>query len=96
MNRGALEIEVNGSSSDTLGVSGTARLGGALEVEPVAGFVPRAGDWWTILVADGGIFGEFESVPPGYSVRIVGNRLMLTFDAICQPIATSKGTAARG
>jgi hypothetical protein len=89
MNRGALEIEIDGSDSDTVAVSGVAHLGGALHVEPRAGFVPRAGDSWTVLMADGGIVGEFDSVPAGYAVRIAGNRLVLTFDARCQPVATA-------
>ena len=67
-------------SSDRVSVAGAARLGGALDIRPVAGFAPRPGDRWTILVAAGGIPGAFARVSPGYSVRVAGNRVVVTFD----------------
>ncbi|MGB7160294.1 MAG: PEP-CTERM sorting domain-containing protein [Tepidisphaeraceae bacterium] len=75
---GALQIELDETTSDTLGVFGLATLGGDLEIGLLNGFVPEDGDFWTILVADGGITGAFVSVPEGYSVQIVGNALVLT------------------
>lgn len=78
MARGALSIELDGAAADRITVTGTARLGGVLEVRPRAGFQPRAGQSWTILVAGGGITGAFEQVTPGYSTRVVGHRLIVT------------------
>jgi pectate lyase len=75
---GTLAIELDGTASDTLGVLGVATLGGDLEIGLLNGFVPDAGDSWTILVADGGITGGFDTVPAGYSVQIVGDALVLT------------------
>jgi hypothetical protein len=78
---GALEIDLDERASDTVGVRGRARLGGALRVEWRGRGAPRDGQSWTILVAGGGITGRFTSVPAGYGVRIDGDRLVLVFGA---------------
>ncbi len=60
----AVEIEIAGSDpmlADRLDVSGLARLGGALDVEFLAGYVPNAWDEFTI-VTFGNRLGEFDSV----------------------------------
>jgi pectate lyase len=93
LNAGTLAIELDGITSDTLGVSGLATLGGDLDVALLNGFVPQDGDFWTVLIADGGITGAFANVPEGYGVRIVGNELLLTY-AVPEPTATSLGFAA--
>jgi pectate lyase len=85
---GALEIDLDGPASDTVGVTGTARLGGALEVKLRDGFAPKPGDSWTILVAARGITGQFQSIPKGYAVRTVGKRLILSFGGL-PPVITS-------
>jgi pectate lyase len=84
LNAGTLAIELDGITSDTLGVSGIATLGGDLDVALLNGFVPADGDFWTILIADGGIKGRFANVPEGYSVRITGNELLLSY-AVPEP-----------
>jgi hypothetical protein len=84
LNAGTLAIELDGITSDTLGISGLATLGGDLDVALLNGFVPADGDFWTILIADGGITGSFANVPEGYSVRIAGNELVLTY-AVPEP-----------
>jgi hypothetical protein len=66
-------------------VSGTARLGGALEISPRAGQQPRAGDSWTVLTAGGGITGTFDRVTPGYRARVVDHRVVVTFDGPASP-----------
>lgn len=85
--RGALAIDVEGPLADQVMVAGIAHLGGALEVHADAGYVPRAGDHWTILTAGRGISGSFTSVTPGYAVSIVGNRVALTATAPSAPLA---------
>ncbi|MGB7156651.1 MAG: hypothetical protein WBD40_01215 [Tepidisphaeraceae bacterium] len=84
LNSGTLAIELDGLTSDTLGVFGLATLGGDLDVALLNGLVPQDGDFWTILIADGGISGAFDSVPEGYSVQIVGDALLLTY-AVPEP-----------
>jgi pectate lyase len=81
MNLGALAIGVAGGKCDGVDVAGTARLGGALVVEPRGGFRPRPGDAWTILRARRGVAGRFASVTPGYRVTVDGNRVVLTYGA---------------
>jgi len=81
INRGGLEIGVGGRASDSVEVTGRARIGGVLKVTPRNGFAPRPGDAWTILRAKRGVVGRFTSVTPGYGVAIDGNRVVLTYGA---------------
>jgi hypothetical protein len=76
-----LRIALAEAFSDTLDVSGDVELGGVLDVRPVAGFSPRAGDSWTILTARGKIGGRFERVPAGYRVDVLGPRVRLSYGA---------------
>jgi MYXO-CTERM domain-containing protein len=75
---GSLAIELDGLNADTIGVDGAALLGGTLDVSTLNGFVPQTGDFWTILIADGGISGAFTHVTDGYEVLVSGNSLILT------------------
>jgi len=79
INSGVLQIEVDGLNSDTVGVTGEAILGGVLEVVTLNDFVPQAGDFWTFLIADGGVTGSFASITDGYLVQISGNSLVLQY-----------------
>ena len=99
---GALAIDVAGAASDTVHVRGTAHLGGALQVRPLDGYAPAPGDFWTIVVADGGIQGQFDGVPPGYTVEIDGGRAVLRFGGVpatsgasCTLASVSPAAAAR-
>jgi T5SS/PEP-CTERM-associated repeat protein len=61
---GALEIELAGTGSgqfDVIHHSGTAALGGALNVSLLSGFTPSAGNTFEIITAAGGITGTFAS-----------------------------------
>ena len=49
-----------GTSHDTLNVTGTAALAGALDV--MLGFAPQAGDRFGVLHADGGLSGTFANL----------------------------------
>ena len=65
---GTLEIELADTATgefDAIHHSGTAALGGALDVSLLGGFVPEAGSSFEILTADGGVSGVFatESLP---------------------------------
>ncbi len=64
-----LQIEVGGESAggtyDLVGVTGQAILGGQLELDMLNGFVPNAGDTFTVLNAAGGLFGVFSNVTTG-------------------------------
>jgi hypothetical protein len=50
---------------DTMNVSGSATFGGTLEVLLVNGFVPQAGDSFTVLTAGPPITGAFTNAPNG-------------------------------
>ncbi len=62
---GVLEIElaglVPGSEHDALEITGSATLGGTLDVRLIDGFVPQAGDSFVILTA-GLVSGQFSDV----------------------------------
>jgi hypothetical protein len=76
---GALAIDLSEHASDIVTVKGDAHLGGALRINRLNGFAPKPGDRWTILTAHGHINGRFTSVPAGYTVRVVGNRVIVVF-----------------
>jgi hypothetical protein len=89
---GKLAVDVGGSDpgdSDLLSVSGTATLGGALEVAFINGFIPAAGD--TIEVLSGatrvGTFGSttgLQTLGAAYtttSATLVRNGAVFTWDA---------------
>ena len=50
---------------DTMNVSGSATFGGTLDVSLVNGFVPAAGDSFTVLTAGSPITGAFTNAPNG-------------------------------
>jgi pectate lyase len=75
---GKLRIDISGLSSSTVDVSGAVELGGELELVATSG-APKAGSEWTILVAGGPIRGYFSRLPGGYNVRVVGQRVILSF-----------------
>jgi hypothetical protein len=83
---GALALELSDAPAGAVRVDGVAYLGGELRVRARDGFVPRAGDVWTFLVAAGGIRGEFASVTPGYHVGVAGNRLTLSYGVVRESI----------
>ena len=62
---GVFGVELGGlvqaNEFDVLNVTGTARLGGTLEVELIDGFVPDIGNMFQILTA-GSVIDTFESV----------------------------------
>jgi hypothetical protein len=88
LNDGALEVELDGVLCDTVGVAGRAKLGAALKVERAPGFSPKPGDFWTILIADGGVKGAFDSVPEGFEVEMVGSRVVLRYGEARRPVAS--------
>jgi autotransporter-associated beta strand protein len=74
-----VEIELAGLSSyDQLTLSGTANLGGELDVVLLGGYTPTSGSSFTILSAAGGVSGTFASVTTGYNVQVVGNDVILS------------------
>jgi len=59
----ALEIEINGSGSDELVLTGPPALGGTLQVQLLDGFTPSIGDSFILVNAFlGGITGTFETI----------------------------------
>tara|TARA_R110002126_G_scaffold29585_3_gene97565 strand:+ start:954 stop:4373 length:3420 start_codon:yes stop_codon:yes gene_type:complete len=56
-----LWVDVGDASADRLTVTGLASLGGSVLINPLAGYMPRYGDDYTILSA-AGIAGTFSSV----------------------------------
>jgi hypothetical protein len=87
MRGGALVVDVRRGGSDLLRASGTVTLAGALRIEPYEGYVPRVGESWTIVVADGGVRGRFESVTEGYVVSVVGRRVIVTYGEMLECVA---------
>jgi hypothetical protein len=66
---GAWGVDIGGigmTDIDSFTLTGTASLSGALNVSLIGGFVPAAGQTFTILTAPGGVSGAFTSVtqPP--------------------------------
>ncbi|HEX6277823.1 MAG TPA: hypothetical protein VFZ53_32495, partial [Polyangiaceae bacterium] len=76
---GAYVVNVTRGGSDIVRASGKATLGGTLRIDTNDGYAPRGGESWTILVAEGGVTGRFESVPEGYVVSIAGGRVLVTY-----------------
>jgi T5SS/PEP-CTERM-associated repeat protein len=76
---GILEIELDEPAHDVLTVTGEADLAGTLNVSLANGFVPQAGQQFTILTANAvlGTF-EFENVPPQISVTYQPQAVVLT------------------
>ena len=58
---GLMVINVNGTDSSTLNVTGDVSLDGGLVFNPLAGYLPRYGDTFTFLTANS-IIGNFASV----------------------------------
>ncbi|TWU22708.1 glycosyl hydrolase [Bythopirellula polymerisocia] len=60
---GTLELDLLSTSMHSyLSLTGSATLSGILNVNEIAGFAPSAGETFTILTADNGINGEFDTV----------------------------------
>jgi hypothetical protein len=61
----ALRLSVAGDDPEDglplVGVGGEAILGGTLDIELAAGFVPAAGDGFRLLTSAGGITGQFDT-----------------------------------
>ncbi|NOY42687.1 MAG: hypothetical protein GXP26_12735, partial [Planctomycetes bacterium] len=84
---------VAGFDQDQLIVGGLAELlGGTLEVNLLAGFMPTAGDAFTILTAAGGVSGTFDAYDfpaliagDEWSVRYEPDRVILTISAVAIP-----------
>lgn len=96
---GTLVMELGGTtqgvSYDWLNVTGTASLGGTLQVDLYGGFVPVAGNSFDLVSATGGVSGTFSqnNLPVGYSfASSYGGNL---FNLNLQPTAApaSAGTA---
>ena len=94
MNAGELVVDVRRAANDTVRASGTVRLGGTLRIEPNGGYTPRAGDSWTIVIADGGVRGDFVSVTSGYTVNVVGRRVIVTYGEVLECVAATETNGA--
>jgi hypothetical protein len=62
---------VGPDGSAQLAVSGTASLGGALQLISLNGFQPEISDKLTLVIAGGGISGKFANVLDPFSPSIV-------------------------
>jgi YVTN family beta-propeller protein/autotransporter-associated beta strand protein len=82
---GTLAIQIRSDTNfDQLEVKDKANLNGALTVSLPAGFVPRAGQQFVFLTAQGGVTGHFSSLQGpagvGLKLRYTENAVSLTFD----------------
>ena len=55
---------------DKLAIGGKASLGGSLQVSLLNGFVPKKGDTFAFLTADGGVTGAFSSIDTGTLIKL--------------------------
>ena len=82
-NNGVLKIEIGGLNAttehDVLAVSGTATLGGELNVVPTGGFIPQIGQQFVILTANS-VQQTFSTVtgPGTYTVQYNPGNVVLT------------------
>ena len=84
---GTLAINIAGASAgqyDQLAVTGSATLGGALNVSLVGSFVPGASDVFPILNATSGVTGQFATLglPPGLNTQYNVNGVLLSSGTI--------------
>ncbi len=77
---------VAGPDHDRLDITGNAVLTGTLDLALIGGFVPNAGDSFTILTA-GAVSGSFTdvNVPPGFAFDVVYNPNDVTVIAVTLP-----------
>ena len=70
-----VEAEIGGTSAggtyDLLSITGSALLGGQLQLKMLNGFNPSASNTFTLLNAAGGIFGVFSNVTTGQRLTTV-------------------------
>ncbi len=61
--------------------------GGTLEVQALPAYTPAAGDSFDVVIAPGGISGEYAKhiLPFGASVHYLSDRVRVTFDGLCYP-----------
>jgi hypothetical protein len=69
--KGTLALLVGPGGSAQLAVSGTASLGGTLQLISLNGFQPKISDKLTLVIASGGISGKFASVLDPFCPSIV-------------------------
>lgn len=68
----ALRAEIDDAGAgDRLAVGGTAQIDGALSIEPLAGDYRRGGKTYDLLVAGGGLTGEFATVTVSQPLKLV-------------------------
>jgi hypothetical protein len=81
---------------DVLSITGTATLGGALDVSFANGFFPPSGDSFTILTSTGGDTGRFGSIvaPPG--VTVTYNPNSVTLNVVPEPTSLAMLAAGAG
>ena len=76
-----LDIEVGGTTADEfdlLAVSGTAALGGDLEISLADGFTPAGGDSFEVLAA-GSISGAFANVASGSRLNVTDGSFQVSY-----------------
>ena len=85
---GTLQLSLGGSAAgqyDVLNVTGRVVLDGTLQLFAVGGFQPKEGDRLTIILASGGVSGEFANVLDpfgsgvGLDVAYLSNSVVLEF-----------------
>jgi outer membrane autotransporter protein len=70
---GTLQLGLGGSApgqSDLLNVGGHAALGGTLQLLSLSGFQPKIGDKFTLVLAAGGVSGQFANVLDPFLARL--------------------------
>jgi hypothetical protein len=93
---GTMDINLAGFNPgvdyDVLSITGTATLGGTLDVDWANGFIPQIGDQFTILTAPGGVGGAFANLTsddPGFTYIVDyganDNLVEITVDSVPEP-----------
>ncbi len=72
-------IGLDGSGASRLAVDGSVTLAGTLAVTLHDGYTPPPGIPFTLLTAEDGVSGTFDTVHDGAKVSIEGNTVVLEF-----------------
>jgi hypothetical protein len=86
LSSGKLKMELASLASyDKLAVTGSATLGGVLDISLLSGYTPNYNDSWTILTASAGITGSFSTIPANYSITLAGGGTEMVLTYVPEP-----------
>jgi hypothetical protein len=84
--KAAYDVTIGGTSTgdyDQVNISGTATLGGALNVTIIDGYTPKPGDSVTVMTFTSAT-GQFATVTTGWSPTYHATSVVLTYKGLAQ------------